>query len=387
MAQFEDAAAGWEIFRTRSAAVSRTQLNQALRSQGREPIALRTFNHYRKLYRLGYSEYVSINRLDVRHANDSVFDISDRSRYLDRASDSPARLVLPEERHVTVFKGTVGKVSEGFAVLRIQDKEAGVRAARATKYNRGVLVFDQVGVERPVRVTEAIERGSAVDLLLEFRSLLETDLVLPQSPYALAESSLTVNLGPEASLYRVLDSIHVCFDLFESVRGLVDVIADDSDSQDSPRTPTPRVRSLQFSNPLELLLFGAVPVAAGVGYIVKRVANSVSDVAGAASAVQGVQHAASTEKRREERHRVEMQSLQLDNLKKSIEVAELLHAVEPGIVDAINADLPQLSEAATERAHALKDQAVEAAAELEIGTETPISFETSDSLGVDDEDN
>lgn len=77
MASFEDAAAGWETYRDRDGAVTRSQLNQALRMRGFEPISNRTYAHYNKLLRLGYTEYVSINRLDIRHANDSLFDVTD----------------------------------------------------------------------------------------------------------------------------------------------------------------------------------------------------------------------------------------------------------------------------------------------------------------------
>src|SRR5690606_34662734 len=76
MARYEDAAAGWTIFREHHGHITLEELNQMLRAQGRRPVAKRTFNHYRKLYRLGYEEYVSINRLDLRHASGSVFDIA-----------------------------------------------------------------------------------------------------------------------------------------------------------------------------------------------------------------------------------------------------------------------------------------------------------------------
>src|SRR5688500_7053391 len=118
MASFEDAALGWTIYRDRGGNVSRTQVNQALRVMGREPISKRTYLHYGKLIRLGYYEYVSINRLDLRHSNESVFDLTDRSRYLDRELRSPGRLVLPTAGGVDTIAGTIGKVSEGFATLQ-----------------------------------------------------------------------------------------------------------------------------------------------------------------------------------------------------------------------------------------------------------------------------
>lgn len=138
MARFEDALTGWEIFLDRSGAVSRSQLNAALSSRGREPISDRTYGHYSKLLRLGYSDYVSINRLDIRHANESIFDDSDRARYSDREVSSPGRLLLPRARDVLTLSGQIGRVSEGYATLRVQRSDGALEAARATKYDKGV---------------------------------------------------------------------------------------------------------------------------------------------------------------------------------------------------------------------------------------------------------
>jgi hypothetical protein len=114
---------GGKSFAPRLGLVSRTQLNAALSSRGRDPISDRTFGHYHKLLRLGYTEYVSINRLDIRHANDSVFDLADRSRYLDRAISNPGRVLIPRGTLLLTLEGTIGKVSEGFATLRVTKTE------------------------------------------------------------------------------------------------------------------------------------------------------------------------------------------------------------------------------------------------------------------------
>lgn len=215
MARFDDALVGWEIFRQRNGNVSRPQLNAAIRQRGKEPIAERTYRHYQKLRRLGYQEYVSINRLDIRHANDPIFDVSDRSRYPDHEMDSPGRLVLPVASGVDLLPGQVIRISEGFATLRVARSSSAERAAKATKYNRGVLVLDQVGVERAVEVVEAAERGDHLELLLQFRSLLETDLVLPPSILPVSTSRFVVDLGPDPSMFQVLQVMHGTFDLFE----------------------------------------------------------------------------------------------------------------------------------------------------------------------------
>jgi len=380
VASFEDAVAGWEIYRSRQGAVSRTQLNQALLVQGLEPIAERTFTHYGKLLRLGYNEYVSINRLDIRHANESIFDISDRSRYQDRSVDRDARLVMPTAVSMVTLVGRLQEVSEGFAILRVPDTNDAREAAKAVKYNKGVLVFDEVGVERAVRVLEAIERGIELDLLLEFRSLLETDLVLPESPFPLVGTHLRMDLGPQASVYRVLGAVHATFDLFESVRGFVD-LAVAGPANSAPPSPTLRVRELHFQNPLEVILVGAVAVAGGVSYVVNRVAASLGNAADAASKAQSVGHERQAERRREERHQLEIKSLQLDNVKKAIEIGDLLERLRPDLAEIAGVEIPELPPAAEHHLEALKDQAVEAAVEMEIASDQTLEIEDVENAG------
>lgn len=374
MARFEDALTGWEIFLARSGGVSRNQLNAALTARGREPISDRTYKHYGKLLRLGYSDYVSINRLDIRHANESIFDEGDRARYSDREVASPGRLLLPRARDVLTLNGQIGRVSEGYATLRVQRSDDALEAARATKYDKGVLVFDTVGVERAVEVTEALDRGEEIDLVLAFRSLLETDLILPQSPLDLTSTRVVINLGPEASLSHVLGAIRTTFDLFESVRGLVDISLTTALGESAPPTPTPRVQRLEFANPLEVILVGGVAIAGTVAYVVTRVSNAVASAAEAASNVQTVGHQRNEEQRRDERHKLEMQSLQLDNLKKAVDLSDVLGTVHPAIREITGVDMLELPPGQRVRAEGLKDQAVEAATELVLNSQQDVTI-------------
>jgi hypothetical protein len=374
MARFEDALTGWEIFLGRSGEVSKNQLNAALRSRGREPISDRTYKHYSKLLRLGYSDYVSINRLDIRHANESIFDDGDRARYSDRETSSPGRLLLPRARDVLTLHGRIGRVSEGYATLRVQRSDDALEAARATKYDKGVLSFDEVGVERAVQVTEALDRGPQIDLVLAFRSLLETDLILPQSPLGLTSTRVVINLGPAASLAQVLGAIRTTFDLFESVRGLVDISITTAMGEAAPPTPAPRVQHLEFANPLEVILLGGIAIAGAVGYVVTRISNAVASAAEAASKVQAVGHERNEEQRRSERHQLEMRSLQLDNLKQAVELSDVLERIHPAIREIAGVEIPELSPGQQARAEGLKDQAVEAATELVLSSQEDVAI-------------
>jgi len=378
MARFEDALTGWEIFRDRSGEVSKNQINAALRSRGREPISDRTYTHYSKLLVLGYSDYVPINRLDIRHANESIFDDGDRARYSDREISSPGRLLLPRASDVLTLNGQIGRVSEGYATLRVERSNDALEAARATKYDKGILTFDEVGVERAVQVTEALDRGPQINLVLAFRSLLETDHILPESPLGLTSTRVVINLGPAASLAQVLGTIRTTFDLFESVRGLVDITMTTALGATAPPTPTPRVRHLEFANPLEVILVGGMAIAGAVGYVVTQISNAVSSAADAASKVQAVGHERNDEQRRAERHQLAMRSLQLDNLKKRVELSEMLERIQGEIPEIAGVEISDLPPGQRARAEGFKDQAVEAAMELVLNSrETCRSLMTS----------
>ncbi len=65
---------------------------------------------------------------------------------------------------------------------------------------------------------------------------------------------------------------------------------------------------------------------------------------------------------------MELKSLQLDNLKKAIEIGPLLDQLRPDLAEIAGVEIPELPPAAEHHLEALKDQAVEAAVELEIAS-------------------
>jgi hypothetical protein len=380
MARFEDALTGWDIYRSRNGEVSMLQLNAALRARGRQPVSTRTFKHYEKLRRLGYQDYLSINRLDVRHANDSVFDAADRSRYVDRPLDSPVRLAIPTADGLITLAGTARSISDGFATIRVPASPEAIAAARATKYDKGVLILDEVGVERAVEVTEAIDRGPQLDLVVAFRSLLPSDLLMDSSAYPRSRTTVSVDLGADAPLSQLLAVVRHTFVLFESVRGIVDLSAQAALDDEAPASPTPRVRHFEFSNPLIEIIIGATLVVTGVGLIVRKVTTAVNDVATTVDGVRDVQRNQNAERREQEFHEAKLKSMQLDNAKKAIELSSLIEAQRPELTEVLGVEIPQLPGPSLARANALKDQAIEAAVELRLASTDDIVI---DQQGVD----
>lgn len=375
MARYEDAAAGWTIFREHHGHITLEELNQMLRAQGRRPVAKRTFNHYRKLYRLGYEEYVSINRLDLRHASDSVFDIADRSRYEELEVTIPAVLYLPTATDLKSFEGTVVRVSDGFASFRTVNTPEAAAACRSTKYNKGVLLFTRVGVERAVRIQECVESDGTLELLLTFRSLLAPDILFPDRVGPVSASRLTVGLPDGPTLSSVVVALHRSFDLYESLRGMLETVTSGLQPDDRPVLAAPRVKKLQTGSPFILEVLGSPWVWVLVGALLPKVVPTIREGVGVVRDVQEIRHAGNRERREQEKHSLEIEALQLDNLKKSIDVMELLREAEEATGDTRLADLREMIERKAERLGLLKDQAVEAAAELALESGGQVEFE------------
>lgn len=384
MAKYEDSAAGWHIYRQHGGEIALEELNQLLQARGFRPVAKRSMAHYRKLQRLGYEEYVSMNRLDIKHASDAVFDITDRSRYEDQETAIEANLYLPtaQQFEVLEIEGILTRMSEGFATLRMAEPtDKAIRATRSSKYNRGVLRFTATGFERAVQVAEAIEFEGSVEILLTFRSLLSADMLFPERVGAVSRSRLTVELSDDPTLHAVVTAIHRSFDLFESLRGFVETVLTEIPEDQRPILPAPRVERLSTGSPLVQDLIGDPVVWILVGFIVKWVLARIKDTTEIDGNLQQIRIRDDQNERAEERHRVEVKAMQLSSLKAELEIRSLLRSVEKELLDKYGIELDRISQTKEDRLESLKDQAIEAAAEL-ASESSDLEFEAIE----DDED-
>jgi len=90
MATPEDAAAGYRLYVDSDASVSLGDINSWLESAGYSRVSQRMYQHYQKLWRLGYRQYLTINRLDTRTVKDPVWDPSPRG--ITEPTDEPLEL-------------------------------------------------------------------------------------------------------------------------------------------------------------------------------------------------------------------------------------------------------------------------------------------------------
>ena len=109
-----------------------------------------------------------------------------------------------------------------------------------------------------------------------------------------------------------------------------------------------------------------------VAFVVDKVSGSVGRAPMQSPRSRPFGRGSSEEQRRQELHQAQLKSLQLDNVKKAIEVGDLLNNARPGIVEAMGVAMPELEGPAAARLEALKDQAVEAAVELALTTDDQV---------------
>ena len=56
---------GWSAFTSSVPPPTRSEINEQLTARGLTPVSLRTYDHYKRLVRHGYTRYIPINELDV----------------------------------------------------------------------------------------------------------------------------------------------------------------------------------------------------------------------------------------------------------------------------------------------------------------------------------
>ena len=56
---------GWEVYKTTQPRPSLEQINAVLTAEGLGSVSPRMYEHYRKLERLGQTDYMTINELDL----------------------------------------------------------------------------------------------------------------------------------------------------------------------------------------------------------------------------------------------------------------------------------------------------------------------------------
>jgi multidrug efflux pump subunit AcrA (membrane-fusion protein) len=100
------------------------------------------------------------------------------------------------------------------------------------------------------------------------------------------------------------------------------------------------------------------------GYVIKWVLERARDMTDFQGNLQQIRIREDENARAEERHRVEIRALQLSNLKAELDIRSILRPIEQELRDDYGIRLEEISEGKSDRLESLKDQAIEAVAEL-----------------------
>lgn len=114
-AQFVDALKGYEYYLSKRGKASLDDINTHLLQDGRNPIRLRTYVHYRKLLANGFRNYIPINKFDVFQSLGRLQMVADRRRYSREKVELIAQISRNREKWLSCT--IIDKSLVGFGVV------------------------------------------------------------------------------------------------------------------------------------------------------------------------------------------------------------------------------------------------------------------------------
>lgn len=289
MARYEDARAGWELYRSSGYDLSLDEVNDRLMVAGYAPVSSRTYSHYRKLERYGFKRYISINRLDVATAQDPFVDRAIRSRYRPRSVDLPVQLILHTSAGPTEIVGRTIELSE-FGSAVVVDDTSQVDALTSKPPRRGtattVNVLDPPGTFEG-RVEEVVVGDGEIVIAIEFLRLRPITDVSGEQLLASSTVWLILRRGDDPYLTDLSRDIYWMTQLVDVATALTSEVALGLAAEGNVVASQPRVHQLSMQSPLTLELTIAVP--AGV-LLLAVLRGAIPMAQRAAELVEAVKH-------------------------------------------------------------------------------------------------
>src|SRR2546426_2237780 len=140
-AKARDAQAGWGLYRLSGYLIDLDEINAKLTAAGFNPVAPRTYTHYRKLHRYGYQRYVPINQLDVETLRDPVWGGPLQTRFRPRPASVDVRLLAVGDDGVFALDGQLVQLSEVEGTARVAVAGSPVEAEPAALEGQHVLAM------------------------------------------------------------------------------------------------------------------------------------------------------------------------------------------------------------------------------------------------------
>ena len=274
-ASVRDAQYGWELFKQSGYSLSLAEINRDLRRAGFRQISQRMFQHYHKLFRYGYEEYLPINQLDVRTLANPVWDAATRNRYAFREVSIEVDLRLIHRKRFVTFRGLATRISDAVVVVRLTGEEAEEVAAAKIKASdqRAEVVFRQTG-EILLGVIESVyaeARNKVVMFRIGFSDVGSVETLALRKP--LGVRTLRIEIQPRREkvyLADVVQSLYWVFQSIEAARAAGDEILLDIEKGNDFALPATRVTRLSLQSPFQLELLASAPAILLVLMYVRR---------------------------------------------------------------------------------------------------------------------
>lgn len=275
MATTRDAQYGWELFKESGYALSFAELNDALRSNGMNAVSLRMFQHYHKLFRYGYEEYLPINQLDVKTLQNPVWDAATRNRYALREISIAVKLRLIHRKKQLELEGLATRISDAILVVRLEGVTAEeVAAAKVRAADQRVeVVFPQTGEILTGRIDSVIAETRQRIVIFRISFSVAGSLNTLGIRESLGARSLRVEIHPRQQdiyLADLVQSLYWLFQGIEAARAAGDELLMRLDEEQRFSLPATRVDRLRLESPLQVELIVAAPAILFVLGIVKR---------------------------------------------------------------------------------------------------------------------
>lgn len=252
---------GWALFRSSQYSLTLAQINQRLEKLGLKPISGRMYDHYGRLVRHGFEQYVTINQFDVQRLRDPVWSAAIRRRYRLREASLPAMVQLIDGEDLLQIRGSVRGLSEAMIIVETEGPlDHGLEGAH------GVVRLgpNSGGHTVPVEVRLVIpdfDRGAGV---LELLVLGEVDVssVARREQLRPADGWLVIDRRNATSLAETVRTMYLGFQVVDAARMVCDAVLADIDSSGIFEIGVPEVRSLSKRNPIAVDLQAAAPLLA-----------------------------------------------------------------------------------------------------------------------------
>lgn len=257
------------------------QINQYLVRRGHVPIAARTYRHYLKLHRYGYTRYLPINQLDIKTLQDAFWD--EVGSDLD---DAPVRILVhaPDQPGLT-FKGIAVEASPSMALCRFEDPEAvgllGDPAVQLVLNEHPITVrFPKTKQDFPARLESITLADGFVVGSFGFLTAAALELMTTRKPLPLAGLRLTYTpLTDSVSFSEITRKLYLLFQVTEAAKLICEELLEHVDRDKKFLLPSTRVTSIKMQSPLATDLQVGYVVAALIAAGALSIANRRRDKA------------------------------------------------------------------------------------------------------------